>query len=259
MDESKFLEVAKKAAIEAGKVILQYYGQGGKLTFKNNDLTDFATKADVEAEKVISNMIIKNFPDHNIVAEEGTSIKKRSEYTWAIDPLDGTISYSVGIPSFTVSIGLLKNDQPFLGVIYHVVTENLYSAQKGKGSFLNGKKITVKRKDALESAAVSMDFGHKRSRQQKFNTYGLPLFDKVGYIYSLGSGALALAYTASGVLEAHFQIGGLWDILAGVVIVTEAGGKVTDFKGEEFDFSKDRFSLIASNGLLHEQILEALN
>src|SRR3990167_1516718 len=194
-----FLNVAKKAALEAGKVISKY--SGGKLDrkIKKNDSSDFATKADLEAEKVIIKTIKDNY---------------------------------------------------------------LYYAQKDKGAFLNNmltsKKIAVKKKDDLESAIVSMDFAHKRSRLQKFNEYGLPFIPKVGYIYSLGSGALALAYTAKGVFEAHFQIGGLWYILAGTLIIREAGGRVTDFKGQELDFSKERFSIIASNGLIHDQILEVL-
>ena len=257
-----FLNVAKKAALEAGKVISKY--SGGKLDrkIKKNDSSDFATKADLEAEKVIIKTIKDNFPDHNIVAEEGTNIDKKSEYTWAVDPLDGTLSFAVGVPSFTVSIGLLKNNEPIVGVIYHIADNDLYYAQKDKGAFLNNmltsKKIAVKKKDDLESAIVSMDFGHKRSRLQKFNEYGLPFIPKVGYIYSLGSGALALAYSAKGVFEAHFHIGGLWDILAGTLIIREAGGRVTDFKGQELDFSKERFSIIASNGLIHDQILEVL-
>lgn len=256
--EDKFLTVAKKASLEAGKIISQYFGQAGKLTIKNNDASDFATKADVEAERIIVKILSNHFPSHNILAEEGSGIKKGSEYTWAIDPIDGTISYVAGIPNFTVSIGLLKNNLPILGVIYHVTAKDLYYAEKNKGTFLNDQKISVNHKDELAKSVLSFDFGHKNSRQEKFNTYISPLLNKVGYVYSLGSGALELAYTSCGILEALIQTGGVWDVLAGTVIVREAGGKVTDLEGEEIDWTKDQITIIASNGLIHNQIVEAL-
>lgn len=258
MTDSKFLKVAKEATLEAGRVISKYSGQVGKLIFKNDDTSDFATKADVEAEKIIVKILSSHFPAHNILAEEESEFKKGSEYTWAIDPIDGTISYVAGIPNFTVSIGLLENDQPILGVIYHIAAEDLYYAEKNNGAFLNGKKITVNRKDELAKSVASFDFGHKKSRQEKFNTYISPLLNKVGYVYSLGSGALELAYTAAGILEVLIQTGGVWDVLAGTVIIREAGGKVTDLEGNEPNWSKEQITVVASNGLIHDQILEAL-
>lgn len=258
MNEDKFLKVAKEAALEAGKIISKYAGKSLQKNIKGGDESDFATKADLEAEKIIINILSKQFPDHNIIAEEETNINKNSDYTWAIDPLDGTISYVAGVPSFTVSIGLLKNDKPILGVIYHVAGQNLYWAQLGKGAFLNGERIRVNRKNKLESSMVSLDFGHKNKRQEKFKTYISPLMNKVGYIYNLGSGVLSMAYTATGVLEAHIQIGGVWDSLAGTIIIREAGGKVTNFKGQEPEWNKGQVDVVASNGLIHDQILEAL-
>lgn len=256
--EDEFLKVAKQAALDAGKIISQYFGQVSKVTIKNNDPSDFATKADIEAERIIVKILSNHFPSHNILAEEGSGFKKGSEYIWAIDPIDGTISYVAGMPNFTVSIGLLKNNLPILGVIYHVAAKDLYYAEKSKGAFLNNQKITVNHKDELAKSVLSFDFGHKNSRQEKFNAYISPLLNKVGYVYSLGSGALELAYTSCGILEGLIQTGGVWDVLAGTVIVIEAGGKVTDLKGQEIDWTRDQISIAASNGLIHNQILEAL-
>ncbi len=256
--EDNFLKVAKQAALEAGKIILKYFGTKYKLNIKDNDLSDFATVADLEAEEKIVGILTKNFPEHNIIAEEKTKINQNSEYTWAVDPLDGTISFAAGMPSFTVSIGLIKNGNPVLGVIYHVAKGDLYFAKTGKGAFLNNKSIKVSKKDRLENAVVSLDFGHKNKRLEKFETYISALMDKVGYIYSLGSGALSLAYTGSGILESHIQIGGVWDHIGGTVIIREAGGMVTDLEGNEPDWSKDQISIVASNGLIHDQILEVL-
>ncbi len=256
--EDNFLKIAKQAALEAGEIITSYFGKKHQYKFKNKDKSDFATQADLESEQKIVQILTKNFPTHNIIAEENNKIDKGSDYTWAIDPLDGTISYAARVPSFTVSIGLLKVNEPILGVIYHVSSGDLYFGEKSKGAFLNEKKINVNKKNKLESAVVSMDLGHKKNRQIKFNSYVMPLCNKVGYIYNLGSGALALAYTAQGILEAQLQIGGLWDVLAGTIIVKEAGGKVTDLKGDEPDWNKKQVDIVASNGLIHDQILEAL-
>lgn len=256
--DDKFLKVAKEAALEAGKIIQKYSSNFGQKNIKNNDSSDFATEADIESEKIIVEIIRENFPDHNIIAEEGTSIQKDSDYKWAVDPLDGTISYAAGVPSYTVSIGLLFKGEPIVGVIYHIADNNLYFAQKGKGAYLNGKKITVNSRNDFNNAVVSFDTGHKNQRKEKFDDYISSLMFKVGYIYNLGSGALALAYTSCGIFDAHVQTGSVWDHLAGAVIIREAGGKVTDFEGKEPDWSKDRLSIVASNGLIHDQILEAL-
>lgn len=141
--KDKFLKVAKQAALEAGKVIQKYSGQAYQKNIKHKDVSDFSTDADLEAEEKIVGILTKNFPDHNIIAEESGKKNKGSKYTWVIDPLDGTLTFSLGIPYFTVSIGLLRDNKPFLGVIYNVSFENLYWAQSGKGSFLNGQKISV--------------------------------------------------------------------------------------------------------------------
>ncbi len=257
MSEDQFLKVAKQVALEAGKIIQKYSGKNLKRNVKFGDASDFATIADTEAEKIIISLLSKNFPDHNILAEEKTKINNNSEFTWAVDPLDGTISYATGMPTFTVSIGLMKNNYPITGVIYHVERGDLYSADS-KGAFLNNKRIKVNKKNSLNSSTVSLDFGHKNQRQEKFETYISSLMNKVGYIYSLGSGALSLALVAKGVLTLHIQIGGIWDNLAGTVIVREAGGKVTDLTGKEPNWSKEKIGVIASNGLIHNQILEAL-
>lgn len=253
----KFLEVAKQAALEAGKIISKYSGQNLEQSVKNQDTSDFATEADIEAEKVIVELIKKNFPDHNIIAEEKTRIANESEYTWVIDPLDGTISFAAGMPYFSVLIGLLKDKKPHLGVVYNVVENNLYTAIKGKGAHLNGKKLQVSKRKDLRGALIDMDFGHRLQRKAKFNNYIAPLLEKVAYIYSLGS-AVPITFVSKGILDGYIGQAWVWDYVAGVIIVMEAGGKVTDFEGNEPDWTKERVNIIVSNGLIHDQILEAL-
>lgn len=257
MDE-QFLKVAKQAALEAGKIISKYSGKVGKLTIKNDDVSDFATKADLEAEKIIINILSKHFPDHNIIGEEETNINKNSDYTWAIDPLDGTFSFTIGIPNYSVSIGLLRNNKPVLGVIYQPALHAMYYAQNNKGAYLNEDRIEVSSRDNLNRSAVVLDPGHQKKRPEKIIRYFLPLINKIGVPYQIGSAAAALAFIANGIFDADINEAYLWDFAAGAVIVREAGGKVTDFEGNEPDWSKERLNIVASNGLIHDQILEAL-
>lgn len=258
MNENEFLKVAKEAGLEAGKIIRQYAGQIHQKSIKHGDASDFATEVDVEVEKVIVAMIAKSFPNHNIIAEENEKTKKGSEFTWVIDPIDGTFSFVVGVPFYSVSIGLLKNNIPVLGVIYNVELNQLYWAEESKGAYLNGKKIHVSNRSTLSEAAAVLDVGHRQKRQAKFDMYIKPLFTKVGYVYSLGSAVAVLAMVAQGILDGDVNQAWIWDFAAGAVIIREAGGKVTDFAGNEPDWSKERLNVVASNGLIHEQILEAL-
>lgn len=258
MNESKFLKVAKQAALEAGKIISNYIGKKDKTNIKNDDKSDLVTQADIEAEKKIVEILTENFPDHNIIAEENTRLDKGSEFTWAIDPLDGTISFVTGIPYFSVGIGLLKGDKPILGVIYHISEDKLYYALEGKGTYLNGKLIHVSHKKDLDESVLVFDFGHRARREEKFSSYIEPLKNKIGYMFSLGGFSASLGGVANGILDGAVASGWLWDFVAGTVIVREAGGKVTDFSGNEPDWTKERLSIVASNGLIHDQILEAL-
>lgn len=253
-----FLKIAKKAALEAGKIISQYYGQKHELNYKNEDRSDFATKADVEAEEKIVAILTKNFPSHNIIAEEKVRIDNKSPFTWAIDPIDGTVSFTSKMPFFAVSIGLLENNQPIIGVIYHVERNDLYWAQKGKGAYLNGTKISVSKTGKLEDAVIGLGIGSIGQRKNKLGEYFFPLLDQVRYIYMLGGGAVTMALLAKGSLDAIPNTAWIWDQAAAGIIITEAGGRVSDRYGNSVDWSADRAEFIASNGLIHDQILEAL-
>jgi len=254
----QFLKVAKQAAVEAGKIIQGYAGKLQQKTIKNQDAVDFSTEADIEAEKAIVKILTANFPHHNMLAEEQTNINRKSEYTWVIDPMDGSISFVQGVPYFSVSIGLLQNEKPILGVIYNVSFKQLYWAQTGHGAYLNGKALKVSQKKSLNESVGSLDFGHNVKRQYKLDLYVNKLINKIGYIYSFGSAVASLGLVAEGVLDLYVNYAYPWDFAAGVVIVREAGGKVTDFEGKEPDWTKERLNVVASNGIIHDQILEAL-
>ncbi|MBI2039545.1 inositol monophosphatase [Candidatus Microgenomates bacterium] len=255
----KFLKVAKKAALEAGDFIFNLFGKNIDLTLKNGDSSNLVTKADLGSEEIIVKLIKKNFPDHNIVAEEGNKANKDSRFTWIIDPLDGSTSFASGIPNFALSIGLLNDGKPFLGVINWVFQKELYWAEKDKGAYLNGKKISVKKTKRLEDSVMGFSVGTRGRREEKLKSYILPLFSKIRYPYILGSIAVDLSLTSKGILDGAIGQGYAWDFVGGVTIVREAGGKVTDFEGKEPVWISERLSIAASNGLIHDQILEALS
>lgn len=257
MDE-QFLKIAKKAALDAGDFISNLFGKNIALILKDGDSSNLVTEADLGSEEIIVKLIKKNFPNHNIISEERDKVNKNSSFTWVIDPLDGSTSFASGIPNFAVSIGLLKDGKPFLGVINWVLQKELYWAEKDKGAYLNNKNISVKKTRKIEDSVMGFSVGTRGRREEKLKSYILPLFSKIRYPYILGSIAVDLSLTSKGILDGAIGQGWPWDFIGGVMLVLEAGGKVTDFQGEEIDWSKERLSIVASNGLIHDAILEVL-
>lgn len=256
MNDDTFLKVAKQAAIEAGKVVKKYYQSELTLHGKGH-YADFSTRADLESEKKILQIITTNFPMHNIIAEESGEVDNNSEYTWAIDPIDGTIPFVDGIPLFGVSIGLLKNHKPFIGVINMVATDEMYWAKIGEGAYLNGKKIKVRKESSLQNSTIGVCFGHTE-RIMKFNRYFKPIIEKVRFIYNFGSAVSVLSFIANGMIDGYIIRANVWDVAAGSILIEEAGGKVTDIEGNSVNWTDRKIFLVASNGLIHDAIVEAL-
>lgn len=256
MTDDKFLKIAKQAAIEAGEIVNKYYQSELHLQNKGH-FANFATKADLEAEKAIIQIISKNFPGHNIIAEESGMVNKNSKYTWAIDPIDGTIPFVDGIPHFGVSIGLLENNEPILGVINMVASKELFWAQTGKGAFVNGDKIRVRKESNLYNSTIGVGLGHT-NRMLKLSKHLKPFAEKVRFIYLFGSAVSMLSLLAKGNIDGYILRANIWDVAAGAVLVAEAGGKVTDTAGNSIDWNSPKIQLLASNGLIHDQMLKAL-
>lgn len=257
MTDSKFLQVAKEAAIEAGKIVKGYYQS--KLTLHGKGhVNNFATQADLESEAKVIEIIKANFPDHNIIAEESGTQDNGSEYSWAIDPIDGTIPFVDGLPFFGISIGLLKNDQPFLGVINMVAKDELFWAEEGKGAFKNGKKIQTRKENRLEMSTLALEWGHS-ARQWRIEKHFIPIIENVRYAYVFGSAVQSLTAIAEGKLDGSLIRAYVWDFAAGAILVKEAGGKFTDPKGDKPDFTAEKIQLICSNGLIHDQLVKAYN
>lgn len=251
------IEVVKKAAIQAGRKIVFLRKRG--LTFKSKErYGDFVTDADITSEKIILSELHKHFPNHNFVSEEAGKTDNRSQYTWVIDPLDGTTPYSSGMPTFSISIGLIRDGQPILGVVNLPALDSLFWAERGKGTFLNGKKINVSDKKELIKCVVGLDVPYIGTRREAIERLLLPLADKVRYPPMLACASVGGVYVASGILDAYLHSAYPWDYAAAFLIVTEAGGKVTDYNGKPIDWSKDSIDFFASNGLIHDEILSLI-
>lgn len=253
---NKELEVALKAATLAGER-LEYYFETF-LEHKEKEDKSPVTKADLEADEIIIKELKAATPQYNIRTEESDEINNDSEYTWVVDPLDGTTNFARGLPVFATTLALLKGDNIVLAVTYNPITNSKFSAHAGNGAFWNGAEIKVSDQKSFDKSIVTL--GRARDEESKKKT--LSTINSI-YFQShqriLGSSALELAWVASGRTEAFVCIGlNNWDVAAGILLVKEAGGKITNFDGEDVVLSRDK-DFLASNGKIHDELLEILN
>lgn len=254
-DESEFLKIAKHAALAGGEVVKKYRHLELHTTQKTH-ANDIATEGDIETEKVVVEILKKNFPKHSILAEESGRTENNSDYTWVIDPIDGTLSFLFGMPFYSVAIGLLYLNKPVLGVINVVGMNDLYWAEENKGAFVNGSQIKVSSRTPYESSVMIISFGNNvEKRRERFEKRILP-FLHARYVYASGGACFELCAIARGFADGVIISAKPWDFAAGAIILKEAGGRVTDFKGNELDFTKNQLDVVASNGLIHEEILK---
>ena len=224
-----------KAARAAGNVLLRHMYKLDALNVVEKDRMDFASEVDGLAEKEIIKEFRRSTPDYAILGEDGGSVKSKvgSRFTWVIDPLDGTSNYLRGIPHFCVSIALVENGEPVHGVIFDPLRNELFTSSRGSGTTLNDKRVRVADRKDLDGAMVLTGFP---PRERKRASAQLKCVDtllvEIEDIRRTGSAALDLAYVACGRADAYFEAGVKpWDIAAGALMVREAGGKVSDFRG----------------------------
>ncbi|MCI0422827.1 MAG: inositol monophosphatase [Acidobacteria bacterium] len=251
-----YLEVAVEAAKLGGEVLKQSYGQVKKIEYKGE--INIVTNVDKRSEILIVELLNSRFPTHSILAEEGTDMAKSSEYKWVIDPLDGTTNYAHDYPIFCVSVGLERNGEMIAGAVYQPIFEELFVAEKGGGAYLNGRKIQVSRVDNLKQALVSTGFPYDvlENAGQAMKDFSC-FVDSAQAVRRDGSAALDLCYVAMGRFDGFWEPRlKPWDTAAGVLVVTEGGGRVTDFHNGLYSIYKDQ--VVASNGLLHEQMCQVL-
>lgn len=253
MEHKKFLY---DAAEGAGKILLKHFGKIKNIEKKIG--AGIVTEADKNAESHILSKIFRNFKDSSIITEESGEFKGDPGLMWIIDPLDGTSNYAHGFPWFSVSIGLYKNGKPHSGVVYHPILKEMFYAEKGKGAFLNDKRIHVSKEKSLEDALVGTGFYYSKAKalQEEMKIFS-QLNEKCLGVRRPGSAALDLAQVASGRYDAFWEKGlSPWDVAAGFLLVEEAGGKITGYEGQRVSiFDKQ---VVASNGRLHDKMVDAI-
>lgn len=249
------LDVAVEAARKAGAYLKQNVGKIRSIERKGGQEKNLVTEIDKGSEEIIIGILRKHFPGHDILAEEsGTKNAAKSDYRWIIDPLDGTTNFTHGFPVFCVSIGLERKGALELGVIYDPNTDELFTAERGKGAFLNGKRIHVSGAESLQTSLLVTGFPYNIAENpHKAIERFIAFLMKAQAVRRMGSAALDLAYVACGRFDGFWEVAlHPWDMAAGVLIVEEAGGKVTDFQGKPMDIYN--WALLSSNGKIHEEM-----
>jgi myo-inositol-1(or 4)-monophosphatase len=248
-----FLEVAVDAAREAGGILLSEADRPVKITYKGE--VDLVTEADRKSEAAVVARLRSHFPQHAIVGEEGGEggAPAGARYCWYVDPLDGTTNFAHGYPCFAVSIGLLEDGEPLVGVVLDPSRGELFSAMRGEGAYLNSKRIHVSNVEELSKSLVATGFPtHKRSSNPNINYYWQYTLRSHG-VRRDGSAALDLCSVACGRFDGFWEFGlKSWDTAAGMLLVGEAGGTVTDFGGRPYH--PGDYEILASNGRIHAEM-----
>ena len=247
------LQVAMEAAYQAGDLLLRRAGSEKHIREKSrgNILTDL----DSEVEELVVGRLLADFPGTGILAEESGRRGGETEYTWVIDPLDGTRNYASGIPFYAVTIALARGNDVLMGVTYDPNRKEMFRAEKGKGAYLNDVRLGVSRQESLRGCVLGTDMGYS----DEMGHYVLRLLDilwpGMQTVRIIGSAALGLAYTAAGRTDLYFHhLLSPWDIAAGILMGREAGGVVTNRLGQPVDLLRDR-SVVLSSPTLHAEFL----
>lgn len=251
-----FLKPAVEIAREAGDLLSRLAERPHEISYKRP--LDLVTEADRASEALITERLRKRFPNHGIVAEEGARHETSSGYCWYVDPLDGTTNFAHGFPMYCVSLGLALNEEPVCGVIVDPVRKDLYTAERGGGSFCNSKRMRVSEIESLSESLLATGFP-PTSRDHDLNVQFYFRFTQLSHgVRRAGSAALDLCSIALGRFEGFWELKlNPWDKCAGVLMATEAGGKVTNLIGGPFKLLENE--VFASNGLVHEAMLQVFS
>lgn len=249
----KVIQIAK----EAGEVAREGFRKNMIVETKGS-LTNLVTEYDKKSEEIIINFIRKEFPTHSILAEESGTQEKSSEYIWVIDPIDGTTNYAHGLPIFSVSIGVQKNNELIYGVVYDVMRDTVYSSEKGSGAYCNGRKLNVSANDDLRKSVLVTGFPYNVHENPDYAFERFTAFLKIARaIRRLGSAALDMCYVAEGVFDGFWEVSlNPWDMAAGKLLIEEAGGLVTNFAGEPINIYLKQ--ILATNKKVHQSMMKIL-
>ncbi|MGA2650245.1 MAG: inositol monophosphatase family protein [Terracidiphilus sp.] len=261
VSDLQWVPKASTIAKEAGARLREFFTAGVETEYKGD--VDIVTVADRTVEKLVRGRLAEAFPGHGVYGEEGTRDRMESAFRWYVDPLDGTTNFAHGFPQFCVSLGLehrpanLQSGQDgtlVAGVIYDPMRDELFIAEQGHGAWLNGKPIRVSRTPELAESLVATGFpSRKRHASPNIHFYHEFTLRSHG-VRRAGSAALDLAYVAAGRLEAFWEFNlNPWDTAAGILLVEEAGGRLTDFSGQHFQLNSNE--ILASNGLIQDELV----
>ncbi|MGQ9618787.1 MAG: inositol monophosphatase family protein, partial [Candidatus Aminicenantia bacterium] len=250
----EIIENAKRIALDAGKILKKRFGKSNRITFKGD--INLVTEADFLSQDFIKKSIRDLYPHHSILSEEGLEIKSNSPFRWVIDPLDGTTNFAHGLPIFSISIAVEYEGKIFAGVVYNPFLNELFWAEIENGAFLGKRRIRVSRTKALNRSLLATGFPYDIREDSNNNLDNFSKFAlRAQAIRRMGSAAIDLCYVACGRFDGFWELKLFpWDVAAGILIVEEAGGEVSDFKGKSIDlYSKE---IVASNGLIHDEMIE---
>ncbi len=255
-DIDRFIEVGTQAAQEAGRILVEKARTGFSVSYKGD--TNLVTEADLASEKSIVARIRNAFPGHAVLAEENHSGTEGGDFRWIIDPLDGTTNYAHGLPIYSVSIGLEIHGVMEWGIVYNPNMEEIFTARRGDGAFLNGVPLRVSKTSTLNDSLLVTGFPYDvRTNPDNNLDYFAGFMLRSQAVRRIGSAALDFCYVAAGRFDGFWEIElRPWDMAAGVLITREAGGLVTDFTGA--DCSIYQLRCVASNGVIHDQMLAVL-
>ena len=253
------VNVMIKACRKAAKVLIRDFGELEKLQVSVKGPGDFVTMSDKKVEKILIEELGKARPNYSILSEEIGEIKNDEAFKWIIDPIDGTSNFLHGVPHFGISIGLEQNKEIICGIIFDPIKDEIFIAEKGKGSYLNNQRMRVSARSKLEDCII---FTGGPRRQSKERDLAIEEYKKFSSkvlipIRKMGSASLDMAYVAAGRCDGFWQRNlNYWDIAAGIILVKEAGGFVTDFSGND-EYIKNK-TILVTNSLINEEMIEVL-
>jgi len=253
------INVIVKACRKASKILIRDFGEIEKLQVSVKGPGDFVTTSDKKVEKTLIDELSKARPNYSILSEEIGEIKNDNEFKWIIDPIDGTSNFLHGIPHFAISIALEQNNEIICGIIYDPIKDEMFSAEKGNGSYLNNQRMRVSARKKLKDCIIFTGGPRHNSENMELALSEYKKFSSkvLVPIRKLGSAALDLAYVAAGRCDGFWQRNlNYWDIAAGIILVKESGGFITDFNGEN-DYIQNK-TILAANSKINKEMIEVL-
>ena len=246
-------QTANSAIEKATQIVIEAHNLPKIAEYKGK--TNLVTQTDRQSEEIIISTIQNIFPEHGIIAEESGSTNKESEYQWIIDPLDGTTNFVHSYPSFGISIGVMHKDEYICGIVKELPANHTYSAIKGKGAFCDGKQIRVSSVETLDKSLLVTGFGYEHGKKWSANMKLFKQFTDITQgVRRLGAAAIDLCHVASGKVDGYWEFDiQPWDTSAGVLIIQEAGGKVTKMDGSKYSIHNPQ--ILATNGKIHSDML----